>query len=161
MGDAKGFDEFYAARASQLVRNIYLSTGDLTRAQDCVQEAFVRAWLRWDSLHSSDPVGWVTTVAWRLAIKDWRRLTRELASYIRSGAPAEVGPPSADVVATQQALAVLPVKQRTALVLFYFEDLPISTIATVLDLPEGTVKSQLARGRDALKELISPGTGAR
>ena len=48
--------------------------GDLAEAQDCVQEAFARAWLRWDSLTDGrgDPVGWVKTTAYRLAISHWR-----------------------------------------------------------------------------------------
>ncbi|WP_216658507.1 sigma factor [Nocardioides sp. zg-1230] len=63
MSNSGSFDAFYAARAPRLVRNIYLRTGDATRAEDCVQEAFVRAWRRWDRLENDDPVGWVTTVA--------------------------------------------------------------------------------------------------
>lgn len=158
MGSSRDFDDFYAARSSMLVRNIYLSTGDLTRAQDCVQEAFIRAWARWDRLDSDDPVAWVTTVAWRLAIKDWRRVTRELKAFVRIGEAADVEPPTTDVLSMRQALAGLPQNQRTVLVLFYFEDLSIQAIAEVLSIPQGTVKSHLSRGRDTLRSLFAADT---
>ena len=44
--NAADFDAFYEARVRGLVTTIYLRTGDFARAQECVQEAFVRAWLR-------------------------------------------------------------------------------------------------------------------
>lgn len=154
MSSGEAFDAFYAARASQLTRHIYLSTGDLTRAQDCVQEAFARAWTHWDRLETEDPVAWVTTVAWHLAIRDWRRMKRELQALIRKGSPPPVPPPPPDVVAVQQALKTLPPSQRKAVVLHYFEDLPVREIAHILGVPEGTVKSQLSRGRDGLRAAL-------
>jgi DNA-directed RNA polymerase specialized sigma24 family protein len=47
---AVAFDAFYAASAPRLVRQLHAMTGDLTEAQDCVQEAFARAWQRWPRL---------------------------------------------------------------------------------------------------------------
>src|SRR5688572_19943342 len=41
------FDAFYAATAAALVRQVFAVTGDLAEAQDCVQEAYARAWQRW------------------------------------------------------------------------------------------------------------------
>jgi RNA polymerase sigma-70 factor, ECF subfamily len=71
---ATDFDAIYAATAPRLVGQLYLLIGDLSEAQDCVQEAFARAWLRWDSLTDGrgDPVGWVKTTAYRLAVSHWR-----------------------------------------------------------------------------------------
>ncbi len=155
MPDTHAFDAFYAARVQVLTRHIYLATGDLSRAQDCVQEAFLRAWQRWDELESDDPVGWVHTVAWRLAITDWRRSLRRRLAQARHGSGYDVPPPSVDVLAIRDALAQLSEGQRVAIVLHYFEDRPIAQIAQTLGIAEGTVKARLSRGRQTLGTLLS------
>lgn len=156
MGNSDSFDAFYAARAPRLVRTIYLRTGDVTRAEDCVQEAFVRAWRKWDHLEQADPIGWVTTVAWRLAIREWRRTTRAAPTWVGSE-PRTVEHPPEEVIALHQVLNALPTGQRDVLVLHYLEDLPVRDVAALLGMPEGTVKSHLSRGRDALRGSLAPG----
>ena len=60
------FDEFYQSSARTVVHLIYASTGDLTLAQDCTQEAFSRAWQQWSKVSAyDDPLAWVRTVARR------------------------------------------------------------------------------------------------
>ena len=64
-----GFDEFYHLNVRKVVHLVYASTGDLTLAQDCTQEAFSRAWQQWSKVsRCDDPLAWVRTVARRLAI---------------------------------------------------------------------------------------------
>jgi RNA polymerase sigma-70 factor (ECF subfamily) len=154
--DHRSFDAFYAATAQRLTRHLYLATGDLTRAEECTQEAYLRAWQRWHLMGEGDrdPVAWVRTVAWRLAVNDWRRLTRSLRAFARAGPPPDVPAPSTDVVAVRDALHLLPTAQRAVLVLRYYEDLTVREIADVLGVPEGTVKARLARGRTALGGLL-------
>ena len=53
------------------------------------------------------------------------------------------------------AVLSLPPEQRTAVVLFYYEDLSLREIARTLRVPEGTVKSRLSRGRERLRTLLS------
>lgn len=156
MGDASSFDAFYAATASGLTRQLFLATGDLTRAEDCVQEAFMRAWRRWDSLDSQgNPTGWVRTVAFRLAINDWRRLLAQARALVRHGPPRDVPPPSPDLIVVRDELARLPQAQRVVLVLHYFADLPVAEIATLLEVADGTVKARLSRGRQALAARLA------
>ncbi len=54
-----------------------------------------------------------------------------------------------------EAVKQLPEKYRTVIHLFYFEDLPVKQIAQILGTTTGTVKSQLSRAREKLKELLS------
>lgn len=152
---AAEFDEFYHARYGSLVRGLYLACGDWTRAEDAAQEAFVRAWRSWPTLVSSDPVAWVRTVAWRTCVDDWRkrsRLTRKL-ERLRDEAAISATPDQLDPAA--EVLSTLSPALRAVAVLHYLEDLSVSQIAAVLDIPVGTVKSRLSRARDALREELS------
>jgi RNA polymerase sigma-70 factor, ECF subfamily len=155
MADSTSFDAFYSARAARLTRNIYLGTGDFGRAQECVQEAFLRAWLRWDRLEGDDPVGWVQTTAWRLAVTDWRRSVRRRLALSRHGVADAIPEPSTDVIAVRDALAQLSEGQRVVLVLHYFDDQPIAAIARTLGVAEGTVKARLTRGRQAMGTMLA------
>ena len=157
MNDGAEFDTFYAATAPRLVRHVYLATGDLQRAQDCVQEAYTRAWRRWDQFGEADadPVAWVRTVAWRLAVNDWRRAVAGVRALVRHGPIAPVPEPSADVVAVRTAIDQLPRDQQVAIVLHYFSGLRVREIADVLHVPEGTVKARLSRARMALAPLLA------
>jgi len=156
---ADDFDAFYAARAATLVRLLYLRTGDLTRAQDCVQEAFTQAWLKWSTLEAGpDPVAWVRTVAWNLAVNDWRSRRRERARDERMGygvgSEAGNGVPVAEALAVREALRHPPGHQQTAIVLHYFEDLSIPEIAAMTGTPVGTIKSSLHRARISLRHQL-------
>ena len=158
MRNSSGFDAFYAASAAGLIRHVYLGTGDLGRAQDCVQEAYLRAWQRWSQLgvDGDDPIAWVRTVAWRLAVDDWRRSRRLARALIRRGPDTDVVQPSENVTLMAGALSQISIDQRAVIVLHYFDDLPVNQIANVLGVPEGTVKARLSRGRTALAAVLKP-----
>jgi RNA polymerase sigma-70 factor, ECF subfamily len=148
---AVGFDQFYAAAAMRVVRHAYAMTGNLADAQDLAQEAFARAWQRWDSVSGYDsPEAWVRRVATNLATSRWRRdkAARGAArDLIQAGLLPEV---SADTVALVAGLRKLPERQRLVLVLHYLADLSVSQIAAELGCPAGSVKAWLSRGREAL-----------
>jgi len=156
MGAQPQFDAFYVATYSRLLRQLTLMTLDGEQAQDALQEAYVRAWQRWDRISAyDDPEGWVRTVAYRPCVSYWRRLVtaRRAAPAL---AAAESVPPvaSAEVVAVRRALAELSTEQRAVLVLHELCDLPVEEIAATLRIPRGTVKSRLSRGRAALADLL-------
>lgn len=148
---ASSFDRFYATAAPGLVRQLRaMNGGDLAEAQDCVQEAFARAWQRWDRVSGYDaPEAWVRTVAWRLTVSRLRRLrTAALARPRRE--PDQVPDLSPDHVVLVSALWTLPPDQRRAVVLHHLADLSVEQIADETGVPVGTVKARLSRGRAAL-----------
>ena len=151
MDHSSSFDQFYAARGPSLVRALYLATGDLERAEACVQEAFIRAWKGWRKLESNDPVGWVRTVAWRLAIDDWRR-TQRFADAIRRVVPAPASEPEEAALMARGLLQLMTVDHAAVAMLYYVDDLAIADIATILDVPEGTIKSRLSTARNKIRE---------
>ena len=106
-GEAE-FDEFYQWNARKVIHLVYASTGDLTLAQDCTQEAFSRAWQQWSKVSAyDDPLAWVRTVARRLAISAWRKKTNQNRAHVRHGFQASAPGPSEDRVAVMTALSKL------------------------------------------------------
>jgi RNA polymerase sigma-70 factor (ECF subfamily) len=150
--DPPTFDEVYAAHFGDLTVQLYAYFGDRQEAQDVVQEAFCRAYSRWKTVSRyDDPVAWIRRVAWNLAVSRWRR-TRTALNFLRRQRrdEAQLEGPEPDRVALVAALATLPATQRRAMVLRYLADLSVAEIAAREDVPEGTVKSWLHRGRAAL-----------
>jgi RNA polymerase sigma-70 factor, ECF subfamily len=148
--DAADFAEFYAATFHPLCVQLYAHTGDLAEAQDVVQEAFCRALPRWNTLSKyDDPAAWVRKVAWNLATSRWRRLKRYM-EIVRSRELDLVEASARDRVDLMAALAVLPPRQRQAVVLHYLADASIAEIAQLTGAAEGTVKSWLHRARITL-----------
>jgi RNA polymerase sigma-70 factor (ECF subfamily) len=148
---AEAFQEFYEASFGDVVAMLFALTGGLTDAHDLAQEAFCRAWQHWRTVESRDsPVAWVKRVAANLAISQARR--RLVARrYLARQRPEHVPAVSADHVGLSDALRRLPVQQSRVLVLHY---MPVAGIADLLGAREGTVKSWLFRGRQALAELL-------
>ncbi|NHC43952.1 SigE family RNA polymerase sigma factor [Motilibacter aurantiacus] len=156
MSETSSFDAFYAASARRVLHAMYAMTGDLAEAQDCVQEAYARAWQRWGRVAGyDDPEAWVRTVAWRLAVNRWRRGRNALAALVRHGPPPPGRPPSEDNVAIVAALRQIPEAQRRAIVLHHLCGHSVEDVARETEAPVGTVKARLSRGRAALAALLS------
>jgi RNA polymerase sigma-70 factor (ECF subfamily) len=151
----QGFEELYAGCCARLVRQLYPLTGDIGASQDLAQEAFARAYARWDRVSTlDDPEAWVRTVAFRLAVSRWRRLRSGVVAYRRHGVTASTPELSPDHVALVTAMRALPTAQREALVLHHLVGLPVDEVAQRVGSPVGTVKARLARGRAALAPLL-------
>ena len=77
LGEGGDFDALYRSCRDRLVTQLVALTGDRAEALDLVQEAFVRAWMRWDRISNyEDPEGWLRRVAYNLAVGRWRRSRR-------------------------------------------------------------------------------------
>lgn len=152
---AASFDAFYLATRARLGHQLYAMTGNLHDAQECVQEAYARAWQRWGQVSTyDDPLAWVRTVAWRIAVNRWRRTKSRMAAMVRHGAPDPVPEPSIDHVALVAALRQISEAQRRAIVLHHLCGLSVEDVAHETGAPVGTVKARLSRGRAALAALI-------
>lgn len=153
--DEAEFDAFYNASFSRVVSQIYAMCGNLAEAQDCTQEAFVRAWDKRAQLNRDEaPEAWVRTVAYRLAVSRWRRTVRGFRQPDRAIEDRAAEQPSPTRVALNRALAQLPGEQRRVIVLYHLCDMGINDIAAEVGAPAGTVKARLSRGRAALAVLL-------
>ncbi len=157
--EAEEFDDFYTASFHRLVGQVYAMIGDRDEAQECVQEAFVRAWSHRRQLEKTHaPEAWVRTTAYRLAVSRWRRTVRSRRDPDRALQHRQhdqhAPDPNPDHVALVAALREIPEAQRRAIVLHHMCDLPVAEVAAETGVPVGTVKARLSRGRTALMSLL-------
>ncbi len=152
------FAEFYAQSRDDCLRVVFASTGDRLAAEDCVAEAFARAWASWPKV-SAHPVprAWVIRTALNLAVSSWRRRRREVpvGQWMASaGQPDSMTGQCADS-SLMATLATLPLRQRQVIALRVFLDLDTATTAQVLGIAPGTITAHLARATAALREQLS------
>ena len=148
------WEEIYAAHYRRLVALVAVIADSSGEAEEAVQEAFVRA-LGFAGKRVEDPEAWLYRVAVNVVRSRWRKATAA-RRYADRLARHDVAPsPDLDQHAVLiAALRQLPFGQREALALHYMADLSIADIAVRIDVPVGTVKARLARGRDALRSIL-------
>jgi RNA polymerase sigma-70 factor (sigma-E family) len=164
VSDEPAFAEFVVARTPSLMRTAYLLTRDHHLAEDLVQTALFKAAMRWERIEG-EPEPYVRRILYTENISRWRRRRHIVES---PGTPAELAGSDPDVdlqVSLERALDQLTPKQRTVLVLRYYEDLTEAETARVLRIGLGTVKSTHRRALQRLRtlaphlgELIGAGT---
>jgi RNA polymerase sigma-70 factor (ECF subfamily) len=150
------FDDTFRRYFGPMVRSLAVAAGDRGVAEDCVQDAFMRAFVRWSRVaRLDDPVGWIRHVAVNRMRDHFRKLERGGRAYARlrtresfvSGAPEEPNE-------LASLLARLPEQQRVAAALFYVEDLSVGEVADAMDLSEGAVKYHLHAARSTLRGAL-------
>ncbi|PBC62365.1 siderophore-interacting protein [Streptomyces sp. Tue6028] len=156
---ADGFDGFVAARWSALFHLARLLVGgDRHRAEDLLQEALVKLWFVWPKIADEAPEAYVRTVLARAAARSARRRWWGENPVAQVPERPEDGDVSASVVERSRleaALAQLPPRQRAAVVLRYYQDLPEKQVAEALGCPVGTARSHASRGVARLRRLLA------
>lgn len=152
------FENFYRGQVDSLYRALAVTLGDFGVAREVTDEAMLRAYTRWEVVGAYDnPAGWVYRVGLNLATSRWRRTRRERPlSYLEGVASVQDSPDPAGLVALG-ALAGLSVRYRVVVVARVLLDLSTRETAALLDLPEGTVKSRLARALESLRRELGTG----
>jgi RNA polymerase sigma factor (sigma-70 family) len=151
---AEDLSDFCQREYPRLVGTLGLYCGNRFVAEELAQEALARACAQWGRVRGmAAPGAWVHRVAINLANSRFRRLTAERRAQRRSEAwPATVDPGDpADAIAVRQAVARLPVRQKTALLLRYYADLPVDEVAQHLGVSAGAVQQLTHRGLTALR----------
>lgn len=151
------FTAFVAATAARLRRTAYLMCGDWHLAQDLTQTAFTRMYASWGRIWRSDNLNAYSRRVLMNAIFDQRRrrssgevVVAELPESARR--PPEV---AAELhVSLMSALATLPVRDQAIVVLRYWEDHSVETVAEILDVSPSVVKSQSARALTRLRAML-------
>jgi RNA polymerase sigma factor (sigma-70 family) len=148
---------FLARDYPRVVNAVALASGSYPAAEDAVQEALVRAWMRSErGEHIESLPAWVAAVALNQTRSGWRRAIAERRA--QRWMPRAVGPmaePSGDHLDVARALEALPRRQREVAVLRYLIEMSTAEVAAALGIGEGTVKSSLARARTHLTEVLA------
>ena len=155
--DAIDFDEFFLAHHTRLVAGALALTNDRERARDAAQEALSRAYRDWSKVQRMDhPAAWVRRVLVNLLTDEGRRDRHRDRTESPHGEPwHEDAPPSDSPLLA--AIRQLPIRQRTAVVLHYLDDLPVEQVADAMGVAVGTVKATLHQARTTLaRELGAP-----
>jgi RNA polymerase sigma factor (sigma-70 family) len=143
------FDDLYRAYYTRLVVLARLMTGAMAVTEEIVQDAFVQLYRNWASVEY--PVTYVRIAVVNGCRSYGRRRAREHRHRVADVEPVVF---DAGAIAVREALQVLTPRQRAAVILRYFEDLPEREIAEVLGCRPGTVKSLLSRSIAKLKESL-------
>jgi RNA polymerase sigma-70 factor (ECF subfamily) len=146
-------ERLFEASYRRLVSEMTLIAGSRAAAEDCVQEAFARAFTRWRRVRKLDnPGAWVRRVAINLALSQRRGVRRRACAdgwqgQLEGRATMDWANDHMDL---NMALRLLTEPQRAVVVLYYLHDMSISEVAEMLGRPEGTVKAQLSRARKSM-----------
>jgi RNA polymerase sigma-70 factor (ECF subfamily) len=167
-GSAEDFALLYESTYPRLVSDLTRGFGNQATAEECVQQAFEKAWKAWPNWKPiSDPEAWIARIALRTALNrrtyDLLRTVPELLR--RFGKPASGSDP-ADVAFDSelvQALKTLPMRDRLIIIWYYDHGLTIRQIAERVGKSPRTVDYRLSAARAALRsqlESMSPERGA-
>lgn len=152
------FHAFFERHYAELSRLAFLLTGEADAADDLAADAMLALWHRWDRLRSADhPVAYARGVVANMAHNRTRRAIRERrrVKVLWAGRTERTYEP--DVAAgldVRAALARLPFRKRSCVVLRHAFDLSEKETAQALDISVGTVKSQTSKGMAELRRLL-------
>jgi RNA polymerase sigma-70 factor (sigma-E family) len=149
--------DLYVRHAPAAFRLAILLTGDRQLAEDCVQDAFVKVIGRLGHLRSGEAFdAYLRRTVVNLVNNRWRRRSLE-RRHERPEVPRLVAPADAALVerlTVWEAIRGLPTRQRTAIVLRFYEDLKEADIAAVMRCSEGTARSLVSRGMASLRARL-------
>ena len=164
-GDRRAFDELYERYKTMLFRSACLLLGNTQDAEDVLQETFLSAYmhigeLKDDSLFKP----WIFRILMRQVYRCGKKKSREFpdedvlkhadAASIREQGETDPAARVVNQMEIKSHLNRLPLKQRQALVLYYYNELSIKEMAMILQCREGTVKSRLHTAKKAMRQAM-------
>ena len=171
MTDADRFEAFVREYQDMVFATAVRLLANPAEAEDIAQTVFLRAFERFASISTSaTAAGWLKTVTTNLCLNHLARYRARWQFFSELERPedderfeAKVPAPAANDVlesasrqeALERAVQALPDHQRVPLVLFHFEDMTYKEIAAALGISVAKVKTDIHRGREALKRAIA------
>ena len=178
MTSADEFEAFVRRYEDMVFATAARLLGNHAEAEDVAQTVFLKAFERFDGLRmSSSAGGWLKTVATNLCLNHLSRYRRRWRFF--SELHSDHAAPAAEAIESlassvvddlqrvdesrqlERALAALPDHQRVPLALFHFDDLTYEQIAATLRISLGKLKTDMHRGRLALRRALTPAHGSR
>lgn len=157
-GDRQAFEALYRKYAGRTYAVCLRMTGNEATAQDCLQEAFVKAWSKLDRFESRSRFGtWLHRIAVNEVLDQQRRDARHETDDLEDvqvAAPVQIGSRTEDI-ALERAIASLPEGARNVLVLSGLHGYSHEETGAMLGIAVGTCKAQLHRARKLLSERLA------
>ena len=155
---SRSFDEVYGHDRRRVLASVFALCGSAATAEEITQEAFLRAYARWDRISKHErPDLWVRRVAINLATSAYRRRAAERRAFdrARGGAVTGIGELSASTTDVWDAVRSLPRRQAQAVVLVYVGDLSAEEAGRVMGIAAATVRVLLHRARGRLAVVLN------
>ena len=155
LGDKVAFCRLVEAYQSPIRRFLFnLTDGDEELSKDLAQETFIKAWLNIGSFRAAAKFStWLFRIAYNV-FYDHARTTKQTLC-IDEIREFSLSLPDADQkMDFARALGILKGDERTAMLLFYMEDMSVEKISSVMGCPAGTIKSHLFRGKQKLSAYL-------
>lgn len=150
MADRGNFNAWYRTNYPRVLAVVLVVCRDLPRAEDASNDAFVKAYERWEKIAIMDsPTAWVTKVAVNNAKRSLRRRARHMELLNSQRFEAQVD--DYWLPELREMLSVLTVRQRAAIVLRYVEQLSQAEVAEKLGVARGTASATLTQARSLLR----------
>ena len=152
MGEHRGgLDEVCRREFGRLIGLVALQVGDRQVAEELAQDVLAELIRQWDRVER--PQAWLTRVAVNRANSWLRRRAAERRAYRRHGQSPDVhhDPATAEVAAVRRAVSALPRRQRTAVVLRFYEQYSVAETAAFMGCAPGTVKALTYRAMATLR----------
>jgi RNA polymerase sigma-70 factor (sigma-E family) len=144
--------EFFAARQRSFMRTAYAMLGSWTAAEDATQQTFTALYTKWPRISPDRIEAYARRVLVNTCIGIYRQRSREI---LRGEVPERgVREEHDERLALLAALTQLTARDRAVLALRFLDDLPVAEVALILDVPEGTVKSQTSRALGRLQTVL-------
>jgi RNA polymerase sigma-70 factor (ECF subfamily) len=167
-GDANAFEPIVRRWQGPLLNLAYRYLRDRSRAEEVTQETFLRAFKSLSAWRREGAFStWLFALAINLCRSEFRRIPVQPLPLEDAPEPGDPHDMAAALLAVdrdeavRRAVHTLPEKYRDALLLYYFQQMDVAAAAAVLQLPTGTVKARLARGRTMLRQKLRPVLEAR
>ncbi|GGB30602.1 DNA-directed RNA polymerase sigma-70 factor [Flexivirga endophytica] len=152
------FTRFVQQAAPSLLRTAWLLCGDEGRAEDLVQDALGKVYLKWGSVRAGRPAAYARRAIVNANTDRQRRRLPEILSSTAPDHSAET-PSGLETIHSREvllaALKKLPNRERQVVVLRYYVDLPEREVAEMLNVSLGSVKSSASRGLATLRASMS------
>ena len=154
-------EDLYHDHARNIQRVCYLYLGDVTAAEDAMQETFLKAYEKYPLFRGkSDIKTWLTRIAINTCRDIQRRDARKklfFTAEIPENAQHSVETPEASLekILISEAIRNLPWELREVVILFYYQELTTKTIGSILHIPRTTVEFRLKKARGELRKTIS------
>ena len=156
------FEKLYAQYADDVLRMAYFYLADRQKAEDVCQDVFVKLYTRGEAIAPGREKAWLLRVKVNCCRDLWR------SAWLKR---VVLGAPTLDIMPAQEesieqreekaelmrAIQKLPAPFKETILLHYYQDMGISEIAQMLNLPEGTISSRLSRARKKLESLLKEG----